>query len=194
MKIEWKGKLSESNNLPETKVPLNAIQFLEPKSKMGSYIPVIPIIIFIVSCVYIKYNFIGAFKINLTGYIIGLIMTIPFLAIHEILHAICFISKTGVKIFYSAYGLSIIPNEPITKLRYIVTLLFPACIIGIIPLLLWVFIPINNTMFSSICFILSAGNLGGTTTDFYNLVQVIKKMPKKSVMQVSGLKCYYYEI
>jgi len=38
------------------------------------------------------------------------------------------------------------------------------------------------------------GKLSETNTvaDFYNLVHVIKEMPKGSVMQISGLKCYYY--
>lgn len=47
----------------------------------------------------------------------------------------------------------------------------------------------GNKTLNSAWFILSIGNLGGAVADFYNLVHVIKEMPKGSVMQVSGLKC-----
>jgi hypothetical protein len=192
MKIKWKGKLSETNTFPTSKIPSNALPFLESKSKLENYIAVVPIIIFVVVCVYIKSNFIAVVKLNLLGNVIGLLLTFPFLIIHELLHAICFPSNATVEIFYSASGLSVFPNAPISKSCYIFALLLPALILGIIPLLMWVFIPITNVTLYSIWFITSIGNLGGTTVDFYNLAHAIREMPKGSLLQLSGLKCYYY--
>ncbi|MEQ8155176.1 MAG: DUF3267 domain-containing protein [Clostridiaceae bacterium] len=192
MKIKWKGKLSETNPFPTVEMPSNAVQFLEPKYKLESYIAVVPIIAFIAGCVYVRSHFIGEVKLNLPGYIIGFLLTVPFLTIHELLHAVCFPTNAVVEIFYTNSGLGAFTSTPIPKSRYIFTLLFPAIILGIIPLLTWVFVPYYSITLNSIWFILSAGNLGGTIVDFYNLVHAIKEMPKGSVLQVSGLNCYYY--
>ena len=102
--------------------------------------------------------------------------------------------KRGVtEMFWSPAGISIIPCIPISKQRYAITLIVPAIIIGLIPLLLWTFIPFVNTTLSSIVFILSIGNLGGASNDIYNLFQVIKVMPKNSHMITSETNCYYFK-
>lgn len=192
MKVKWKGKLSETNTFPTTEIPSNAVQFLEPKSNLEYYIWVIPILIFVLGCVYIKANFISEFRLNMLGIGIGFLVILPCLIIHELLHVVCFPPNAKVEIFYSAAGMSVVTSTPIPKARYIFTLLLPALILGIIPLLIWFFIPVDYKTLNSAWFILSIGNLGGAVADFYNLVHVIKEMPKGSVMQVSGLKCYYY--
>ncbi|WBW96027.1 DUF3267 domain-containing protein [Oceanirhabdus sp. W0125-5] len=192
MKLKWKGRLTESNTFPTTEVPSNSVQFLEPKSKLESYIAIVPILFFAIGCFYVKSNFLGELKLNLHGFIIGLLLTIPFLIIHELLHAVLFPPKSTVEIFYSTYGLSVVTCEPIPKLRYIFSLLLPALLLGVIPLLIWIFIPTNNATLNSLWFILCIGNLGSTTADLSNLFHALKEMPKGSVLQISGLKCYYY--
>ncbi|MBZ9685568.1 metalloprotease family protein [Clostridium estertheticum] len=192
MTLKWKGLLSETNHFPQNNVPKNATQFLNSKSKIKPYTPVIPILILVFIAVYLKRNFIGQFNLDIKGIVIGLILTIPFLIIHEFLHAVCFTKDCTAEMFYSPVGVSIIPCVPISKLRYAITLVVPAIIIGLIPLLIWTFIPFANTTLNSIIFILSIGNLGGTTNDLYNLSQVIKEMPKGSFMITSGINCYYY--
>jgi hypothetical protein len=192
MKIKWKGKLNETNTFPENEIPINAVEFLGGQSKLEIFLMIVPIIIFIYGCVYIKSKFIGEYELNLLGYITGLLLCIPFLAVHEFLHAACFPQKSKIEIFYTNWGICIIPSTPLAKTRYICTLLLPAVTLGIIPLLIWTFIPYYYITFNSILFILSAGCLGSTVGDLCNLVHVIKEMPKGSVVMVSGLKCYYY--
>lgn len=117
----------------------------------------------------------------------GWLLTIPFLIIHEFLHAICFQKDSIAEIFWSPAGISIIPCKPISKQRYTITLIVPSIVIELIPLLIWTFIPFNNITLSTIIFILSIGNLGGTSNDLYNLYQVIKVMPKNSHMITSTI-------
>lgn len=193
MKLKWKGKLSETNSFPKNYVPKNATQFLNSKSKIMPYTPVIPIFILIFSAISIKRNFIEGFNLDLKGWAIGLILTIPFLIIHELLHAICLPKECNAELFYSPAGISLVPCVPISKLRYAIVLITPAIVIGLIPLFIWTFIPITNITVSSIIFVVSAGNLGGTTIDLYNLSQVLKKMPKGSFLITSGTNCYYYQ-
>ncbi len=192
MKMKWMGRLDEENTFPKSKIPLNAVQFLEPKWKFECYIPIIPIIIFILCCVYIKTNFIEEFTLNIIGIIIGFFLIIPFLIIHEFLHAICLPQESEVQFFYSSAGFSTVTTSPIPKLRYIVTLIFPSLVLGIIPLLIWFVIPVKYSILNSSWFILSIGNLGGAVVDFYNLFHAIKDMPRGSIIQISGFKCYYY--
>ncbi|WP_286905272.1 metalloprotease family protein [Clostridium sp. UBA1652] len=192
MILKWKGLLSETNRFPEKDVPKDSVEFLNPSSKLAPYTPVIPILILIIVSIYLKRFLIGQFHLDIKGMIIGLLLTIPFFIIHEFIHAAFLPRDCTAEIFYSPAGISIIPCTPILKSRYAVILIAPALIIGLIPLLIWTFVPITNITLSSLVFILSIGNLGGTTNDFYNLSQVIKKMPKNSFMITSGTRCYYY--
>lgn len=192
MNLKWKGKLSEKNTFPKNNVPKNAIKFLNPKSQIEPYLGAIPILLLVFATVWFKRQFIAYFTLDIKGMIVGGILIIPFLIIHEFLHAIC-LPKVGVaEMFWSSAGVSIIPCMPISKLRYTVTLMVPAIIIGFIPLLIWTFIPFTNITLSSVIFILSIGNLGGTSNDLYNLFQVIKVMPKGSHLITSETNCYYF--
>ncbi|MFL0198787.1 DUF3267 domain-containing protein [Clostridium sp. WILCCON 0269] len=192
MKVKWKGKLSETNTFPTTEIPPNAVEILNNQRKSDLFVMLIPIIIFIVVCIHVKSNYIGKYKLNLVGYLTGFILAFPFLAVHEFLHAMCFPPKSEVLVYYNNWGICLAPSSPISKIRYICTLLLPAIILGVIPLLVWTFIPIYNVTFNSMLFILGAACLGSSVGDLCNLVHVIREMPKNSVIMVSGLKCCYY--
>lgn len=192
MKLKWKGKLSESNTFPKNYVPNNAIEFLNSNNKIEPYLSVIPIIILVIGSLYIKRNFVQEFNINIKGLIIGAVLLVPFIIIHEFLHALCFPKDCPTEIFYSPAGVSLIPCYAISKQRYITALLAPAIILGIIPLAIWTFIPFGNITINSIFFLVSIGNLGAASIDLYNLSQVIKKMPKNSYMITSEANCYYF--
>lgn len=192
MKLKWKGRLSETNTFPKNNIPTNAVRFLNSKSQIEPYLGVIPILILVIACIFFKRNFIEEYTLNIKGLIIGGLLTIPFLIVHEFLHAICFKKEGIAEIFWSPAGISIIPCSPMGKQRYAITLIVPSIVIGLIPLLFWTFVSFNNITLSTIIFILSIGNLGGTSNDLYNLYQLIKVMPKNSHMITSGTNCYYF--
>ena len=125
MTLKWKGKLSENNTFPKNNLPANAIRFLNPKSQMEPYLGAIPILVLVIACILFKRNFIEEYALNIKGLIIGGILTIPFLIIHEFLHAICFEKDCIAEIFWSPAGISIIPCNPISKRRYAITLIVP---------------------------------------------------------------------
>lgn len=50
-------------------IPLNAVEFMGGQSKLEIFLMLVPIIIFIYGCVYIKSNFLGEYELNLLGYI-----------------------------------------------------------------------------------------------------------------------------
>lgn len=193
MILKWKGLLSEKNSFPKNNIPINSVQFLNSKSKIKPYIAVISILIFIIAIIFFKRNFIDEFYLNIKGMLIGAILIIPFMIIHEFLHALCLPQKCIAEIFFSPAGISIIPCSPISKLNYLITLLIPFFILGLIPLLIWTFISFNNVILSSIIFIVSIANLGACSNDLYNFIEALLKMPKNSFMITSGIKCYYYE-
>ncbi|WP_027626389.1 DUF3267 domain-containing protein [Clostridium lundense] len=192
MKIKWRGKLSKTNTFSPIKIPLNSVQLLDPKYKLQYYIPIIPILIFIVLCVYCKTGFMWKFTLNSVGYIIGFLLIIPFSIIHELLHASCLPSKGKAEIFYSVSGFCFVATTPTSRKRYILITLFPALMLGIIPLLIWIFIPYKYVMLNSIWFTLSSGNLASSVIDLYTLAQVINQTPKGSSIIQSGFECYYY--
>lgn len=192
MNIIYKGKLTEKNKLPKNDIPKNSIQFLNPKSKIEPYLGVIPILLVIIVTVWFKRNFIMNFTLDIKGMFIGLLLTIPLLILHEFLHALCLPKHTPIEMFWSPAGIMLIPCKPISKLRYSITLIVPAIILGLIPLFIWTFIPFTNITLSSVLFLLSIANLGGCSIDVYNLFQVIRVMPKGSQMITSETNCYYF--
>lgn len=192
MKIRWKGKLTEANPLPTVEVPKNATEFFKPKKMFEYCIAAIPIAVFFLFCVYIKSHFIVKVRMNLLGKIIGLLLAILLVGIHELLHAICFPAEATVEIYWNNYGLGTTSCSPMSKKRFIIMAILPSLVLGFIPLILWTFIPIQNITLNTIWCFSAAASLGAGTVDFCSAITVIIKMPKGTMMQISGSKIYYY--
>lgn len=193
MKIIWRGKLNKISTVSTVEIPKDSAEFLKPKRTFEYYIAVIPIAVFFLFCAYIKSHFIAKVRMNLLGEIIGLLLAILLISIHELLHAICFPPEAIVEIYYNKYGLGTMSNSPISKKRFIIISILPVFVLGFIPLILWTFIPIQNITLNSICCFSAAGSLGGGTVDLFSAVNTLINVPNGMMIKTIGSKAYYYK-
>ncbi|MEQ8199348.1 MAG: DUF3267 domain-containing protein [Clostridiaceae bacterium] len=192
MKLVWRGKISKENSFPEAEIPQEAQVFVDGSSPWKGYIAIIPILALAYGAAVIKKLLTPGVHLSCYGLIIGICLAVIFITVHELLHAVCCPSGGTIEFFYSIYGISAVPTSPIPKWRYVFVALCPALILGLIPMFLWVFSPAEYRMFNSIIFGFSVGSLSVCTADISNAVSAVIKMPKGSVLQVSGMKGYWY--
>lgn len=195
MTLKFKGFIKNYNNLEKIELPQNAVKFKEPKNtvelNLFAAIWCIPLLLIIIAIKVIKNKIWGqTFSCsicNLYGALISLLFLIP----HEFLHAICFPKKAQVNLYFTIWGAFVMSSYPITKIRFIMLSLLPNIILGIVPLIVWIFIPIDN-LTTDILFSFGALNLLMGCADIMNVFNSITQMPKGSLQQLSGFNSYWY--
>ena len=192
MKLVWKGKLTKDKGFPKANIPKDAKVFLGEENSWHIYI--IGILIFILGIVLlkIKLNYFQGLRMKRIGYLIGLGLAVLFLVIHELIHGLSCPRDSTVNYYYSIYGITCYPLDPMNRNRYIFMAITPAIILGFIPLIIWIFMPVRFVMINSILFTFSLGSLGGCTADLFNLLKALIKVPKESLIQASGSKVYWF--
>lgn len=192
MKLVWKGKLTKDKGFPKANIPKDAKVFLGEENSWHIYI--IGILIFILGIVLlkIKLNYFQGLRMKRIGYLIGLGLAVLFLVIHELIHGLSCPRDSTVNYYYSIYGITCYPLDPMNRNRYIFMAITPAIILGFIPLIIWIFMPVRFVMINSILFTFSLGSLGGCTADLFNLLKALIKVPKESFIQASGSKVYWF--
>lgn len=156
------------------------------------YILVIAILILAFVLIKIKQNYVQGLQMNRIGYLIGFILTLLFLVVHELVHGLSWPRNCTLNYCYSIQGITCYPLDPMTRNRYVFMAIAPAVILGLIPIIIWIFIPTKFVMLNSIIFAFSLGNLFGSVADLYNLLKALIKAPKKSFVQASGAKVYWF--
>lgn len=119
-------------------------------------------------------------------------IAVLFLVIHELIHGLSCPRDSTVNYYYCIYGITCYPLDPMNRNRYIFMAIAPAVILGFIPLIIWIFMPVRFVMINSILFTFSLGSLGGSSADIYNLLKALIKVPKESFIQASGSKVYWF--
>lgn len=193
MKVQYKGVIEKSKDA-ESSVCKSAVKYIDPESsEMEGRGPAIysivallvPLIVFS-----IKYLMINEtpFVFNILGIVIGCIIAFP----HEILHGICFPWGSKVELYQMLRPsrMFVTSETPIKKGRYVFIYLFPNIVLGLVPLLIWLFADpytyLSKTLFS-IGFITIV--TGGR--DYMNIMKTLKQVPKNAVICLSGIKVYY---
>jgi len=198
MKLIWKGKYENEQQLSVGNLPDNAVKFKEPetpaKLNLVASLFIIPVIIIIGIVVYIKIQ-LGAsvdfsHMFNIWGMLLALLMIIP----HEFLHAIAFPRDAAVEVWYSLKNSMafVFSTCPTSKSRFIFLSLLPNMIFGFIPLIVWIFIPIEFILISKIVLSFATFSLLMGIGDFLNVFNAVTQMPKNSMTQLSGFHSYWY--
>jgi len=86
------------------------------------------------------------------------------------------------------------PNAtPLGKVTNKSTLLIiPILVLGIIPLITWLFIPAEYAFANSIVFAFGLFHFGAAYGDFQNIINAIRFVPTKAILQISGEQFYWY--
>ncbi|WP_186580340.1 DUF3267 domain-containing protein [Aquibacillus kalidii] len=197
MKLVWKGIYKDKDQLPVGNLPPDAVKFKEPDSMLQLNVVaslfVIPVFILIGLAIFLKSlltdNIFEMGIFNFWGIILAFLMILP----HEFLHAIVFPKNKEVELWFSPASLMafVVSTAPISKARFIFLSLLPNLVFGVLPLLIWIFLPydlvITDLVFSFASFSLLFG-IG----DYLNVWNATFQMPKGSIQQLSGMNSYWY--
>ena len=193
--IKFKGFCKDIKDLPVSELPKNAVQFQEAESNreltLHSLLFSIPVIVFIACVVLLKRHMSGIAVPFDNDNIIGVLLSFLFVLPHELLHAICFPKTEDISIYFTSFGACCYSSAIISKRRFITMSLFPALILGIIPLLVWLLFSTSGKGWE-ILYAFSAMNLLCCCGDFYNVYNAIRQMPSGTYQQLSGPHSYWF--
>lgn len=164
----------------------------ENKNNLLDYIAIIPILIIFYFINKLKRNIYPESQIEVFGFIIGIVLAILFIPIHELTHCLFCPKNTGINIYYSVYGITCYPLVKFSKWRYIAMALTPAILLGFIPMIIWVFIPAKYILLNSIIITFSEISLSTTTADIRNAILTMITVSSNDYIQASGKKIYWF--
>jgi putative membrane protein len=196
MKLIYKGKFEDYDSLPKADLPKNAIKFDEPETIEGIVQEAkryfVPLLVIIGDVIIFKWIFMQTFSLDFLGLALGLFLTLPFLVVHELLHALSFPLKTEVYLYQALKKgvLFVTSTAPLKKSRFIIMSLLPMVVLGLIPLFWWIFI--LDSFYSSLVLGLSVPMLLGGAGDLYNVVNTLCQVPRGAFIQLSGINSYWY--
>lgn len=193
MKLKWKGKLSEENAFVYPDLPEDAKPFSDSKSSWQMILLIAPVLVMAYIGIQIRLKYVDGIMFSRGALFCGVALAIPFLFVHELLHAICCPRGSIVNVYWSTAGISLIPTCPIKKQRYIIMALLPTLVLGIIPFLIWLFIPAMDVTVGSIIFAFSIGSLSMSIGDMFNVLIAIKKMNHDSYLITSAMQIYIFD-
>lgn len=195
-KIKWIGLIKEekmkdyqvgelSKNAKKMNMPTTS------KEMMIKALPfIIPAFLILFLSVYFKSGEIFLLRLYI---IIGVLLGLLALIIHELLHAIVYPKNANVYIgIAKPITFVALASYPLKKEKFILMCLLPY-ILGIIPLILFWIMPITDMKIHSILFGLSAMGLGSPYPDLFNVYQVLKQTPKNCKIQFYKDDTYYIE-
>ncbi len=198
MKLKWKGIYKNEEQILIGDLPENAVKFKEPNtpSELSSAvcIYIIPVIILVCIAALIKpmygFNRIYLDAFDIWGILLALLMIVP----HEILHALVLPKDAEANIwFYPKGGMAFVHFTcPISKSRFIILSLLPSIIFGLLPLIVWLFIPVELKKLSSVLFSFAFFGLLFGVGDYLNVFNAARQMPKGSYTQLYGFNSYWF--
>ncbi len=196
-KIVWEGNkkefgtLHESPEIPENAVKLrNADGFIEKAILYG----IAPMMICMLT-VFLKAFLNKQPPIEplflIPAFIAGFIIALP---LHELMHALCYPKEATVWIGLclrkiAAYAIS---YQPLTKIQFIIMSSAPS-ILGIIPLVIFILVPITMKPILTICIVQAFMGLISPSPDYMDIISVLRKVPNDAMIQDTQDGLYYYK-
>ncbi len=197
-KIIWKGIIKSENDFPTANIPENAkkLDSEEDIKKMQiKALPfMIPSILICFICMFVK-TFIAKEKVINVGFLfLGAIIGFLLILVHELLHAIAFPKNATVYIgvmpkSFTAVALS---SSPVKRNRFIFLSILPI-ILGLIPLIIFCLSSNELKELNGILFGMSIMGMISVYPDIYNVFNILKVVPKNSIIQNNKNETYYFE-
>lgn len=197
-KIIWKGIIKSENDFPTANILENAkkLDSEEDIKKMQiKALPfMIPSILICFICMFVK-TFIAKEKVINVGFLfLGVIIGFLLILVHELLHAIAFPKNATVYIgvmpkSFTAVALS---SSPVKRNRFIFLSILPI-ILGLIPLIIFCLSSNELKELNGILFGMSIMGMISVYPDIYNVFNILKVVPKNSIIQNNKNETYYFE-
>lgn len=189
MILHYGGKYTDDSVLPKRNLPVGSVKFREPESmeELGKKAAAISVPIFILLAatpLLLGTNF--KEFLSVSG-LLGVILSLVFAPIHEILHAVCF--KEDVYLFTDLKRgmLFVIGTESMTRGRFIFMSILPNLILGFLPYLFFLY---HKEAVVPGAMGIMAVPMG--TGDYLNIWNALCQMPKGTKTFLSGMNSYWY--
>lgn len=193
MKLVWKGFMNEQNLFVYPHLPPDAKKLSSDGGNWVMYLLIIPVLFIAYVGIKLRLSYTTGVMFTRWEPLAGVALALPFLIVHELIHAACCPKSAAIMVYMTAAGICLIPDSPLNKRNYIIMAVMPAIVLGICPFLAWLLTPEWSVSISSILFGFSLGGLSVCISDIYNAILAAIKMTPKSVLITSGKDCYYYE-
>lgn len=195
MKLVFKGKYVNEEQLPRGELPANAVRFIEPETpaelNVKAALFIIPPMILVAAIIILAFTLHANITLGLSwwGVLLAFIAMVP----HEMLHAVCFPKDATVQMYYSLKNMMMFVASiaPVSKKRFIWMSFCPNFILGWLPLIIWAVFP-NVPVLSDIILPFAAMNIFFGAGDYMNMYNAWRQMPKGSWTQLSGFHSYWF--
>ena len=196
MAIVWEGNKKEFGTVHQSPpVPQDAIKIRDAEGFIGKALPfgIAPMMICML-VVFLKTFTNKEPPISpiflIPAFLIGFIIA---LSLHELAHAVCYPKEATVWVGLclrkiAAYAIS---YYPLTKRRFIIVSLAPA-VLGIVPLIGFICIPITMKPLLTICMVSAIFGLFSPAPDYMDIINVLRKAPKNALICDSQDGLYAY--
>lgn len=190
--INYKGKYISSEQFKSVDLVSTAVKLEEPEtiedrhSLSFKIIPMIFVIIYI--AIAIKDILYGPISIQISY--LGILAFFPFIYVHEFLHAVGYGINDVIDLYLNPKNFSVFitSTAAISRERYILMLFLPNIALGLIPLVVWTFLPYNN----SFLFTFAIMELLGGISDYLQIITIMCQVPKGKTIQNSSKYTYWY--
>ena len=197
VKLVIKGAYRGEEQLPTAHLPENAVPYLEPDDpaalNRAACRFLLPCFLLAVVIVLLKLFSPSGFTFHIGGIFLGILLFFPLIPLHELLHAICFPRDAVVELYYSLKDMLVfvVSVAPISKRRFIWMSLFPNLLLGLVPLLIFLFLPLHSFA-GSLLFGLGLYGLSVGVGDYLNAWNTLRQVPKGAMTVLSGFHSYWY--
>lgn len=195
MKLHYMKEFDgNTENLPESELPDNAVKFREPENMnhLALMLNAAAVVFLILLSAAAAWRLAGSDHPfisfgGLGSFCIGLILSQLVLFPHELLHAVCFQNDVYLYTCFKKGMLFVVGPEPMSKGRFIFMSLLPNIVFGLIPFLAGMIWPYLQILLWFGVFNLAAG-----AGDYLNVFNALIQMPKGALTQISKMNSWWY--
>lgn len=184
MKLVYKGAYNgNEDSLPQDKLYPDS-KLIDGNSDNNKMLNILNIIAIVLDVFFlIIFCIISEKKFDTYGVVLGALSLVP----HEFLHAICFKNEVYMYYWKEKMCMFVIGTESMSKIRFVFMSLLPNIVFGFVPFILY----ICNDSFTVL------GSMGVITIgmgvgDYYNVINVLRKVPKGAKIYNYKFNTYYY--
>ena len=187
-KIKWVGIIKDNREYEQGDLSENAVKLNVPQTigeTMSRAIPfIIPSVVLITISMIAKTLLCGERVISFGFLVIGILAGFLLFIVHELLHAIVYPKGATVYIgiMPGQFAAVALASYPLKRRRFILMCLLPY-ILGIIPLVIFYFMPAELKALNGFLFGLATIGLSSPFTDLYNLFIALKQSEKGDSIQ-----------
>ena len=191
MKLHYKGKFDgKEETLPQREHPAGAVQFREPDAKKFTLIANIGALL-LAAVLLVPFLLRGlpyfSAKTPVQMWIACLLFFAALLP-HELLHALCFRGDVELYTWLKRGALFVVGTEDMSKGRFIFMSLLPNLVLGVVPFVVFLFLPQASALGFFGLIAISAG-----FGDYINVFFALTQVPKGAQTYMSGFHSFWYK-